>query len=252
MEMLKVLGPGAKQVRAGIRSVPGTRRLWGAIRNARLSVLRSLYGSQYHEVVFTKVFRENVWGDPESRSGTGSSLSQTAFVREGLAELVKEFAVCRLLDIPCGDFHWMKEVEFPLRMAYTGGDIVDEIVTRNTARYGNGRAVFQKMDILRDPLPEVDMVLCRDCFIHFGFDDISTAIRNLKRSGSVYLLTTHYTGDRDNVDIRTGQLGRPLNLTRSPFGFPPPLRLVDERCTEGEGRFRDKALALWRLGDLSA
>ena len=248
--MPRVLGAGADDIKVAIKAIPGARGLWGALRNARSSVLRWVYGDNYHETIFTRIWSENLWGDPESRSGTGSSLSQTACLRQELAELLKEFLVRRLLDIPCGDFNWMKEVPFPLGLVYVGGDIVEEMVITNGARYGNDSVSFRKMNILRDPLPRVDLVVCRDCFIHFGFEDIFDAIRNLKRSGSTYLLTTHWAGVRDNLDIRTGQRGRPLNLTRPPFDFPPALRLIDEQCTEGSGRFRDKALGMWRLEDL--
>jgi hypothetical protein len=64
-----------------------------------------------------------------------------------------------------------------------------------------------------------------------------------------YLLTTHYASDRANDDICTGRW-RPLNLTRPPFNFPPPLFVIDEECTEADGRYKDKRLALWRLEDL--
>lgn len=55
---------------------------------------------------------------------------------------------------------------------------------------------------------------------------------------------------------RTGEPGHHdqrqslINLERAPFGFPPPLELVNEGCTEGDGRFADKSLALWRIAEL--
>ena len=50
-------------------------------------------------------------------------------------------------------------------------------------------------------------------------------------------------------DITTGEW-RTLNLSLKPFSFPPPLALIDEQCSEGEGEFRDKCLGLWRIKDL--
>ena len=44
---------------------------------------------------------------------------------------------------------------------------------------------------------------------------------------------------------------RPLDLERDPFGFPAPLELLNERCTEGGGIFADKSLGLWRTADLA-
>ena len=40
--------------------------------------------------------------------------------------------------------------------------------------------------------------------------------------------------------------------SHAPFNFPPPLRLVNENCTEGDGAYGDKCLGLWRLADLPA
>ena len=155
----------------------------------------------------------------------------------------------RLLDVPCGDFHWMREIQFPAGFVYEGGDIVEQIVNMNHSRYGDATRLFRTMDLLRDPLPAADLILCRDCLVHFSFVDIFAAVGNLKRSGSKYLLTTHYANDRANEDIRTGRW-RPLNLTGLPFNFPPPLFVIDEECSEGGGRYKDKRLALWRLEDL--
>ena len=239
----------AEHVKPSISRIPGARRLWGALLPARLSVLKWIYGEAYHEDVFGRMWRENSWGDAESRSGTGSNLMQTAFLRDALPKLLQDLRVRFLLDIPCGDFRWMKEVHLPRGLVYVGADIIEQIVTTDNDKYADNTISFLKRDILRDALPKADLVLCRDCLVHFSFADIFGAICNLKRSGSKYLLVTHFADDRQNSDIITGQW-RPLNLTRAPFKFPPPRRVIDERCTEAEGRYRDKELALWRLEDL--
>jgi hypothetical protein len=54
----------------------------------------------------------------------------------------------------------------------------------------------------------------------------------------------------ENHDTAQGRW-RPLNLERPPFGFPPPLRVLNEKCTEAGGAFRDKSLAVWWLQDLA-
>jgi hypothetical protein len=40
-------------------------------------------------------------------------------------------------------------------------------------------------------------------------------------------------------------------MERHPFSFPPPEKLIDERCLHSGGIFADKRLALWRLDDLA-
>jgi hypothetical protein len=71
----------------------------------------------------------------------------------------------------------------------------------------------------------------------------------MKRSGAPYLLTTTFTERVYNEDNLTGQW-RMRNLQRSPFDFPEPLEILNEGCTQYDGQYADKSLALWRLADL--
>jgi hypothetical protein len=208
-------------------------------------VRRLTRGRRPPEETFTDIYRRNRWGDSESRSGAGSNREQSAAVRAALPLLLPELGCRRLLDIPCGDFYWMNLVE--LEAEYVGGDIVPELMERNQRRFGGQRRRFLQLDIVHDSLPPADVLLCRDCLVHLSHDQVKHAVRNLKRSEITYLLTTTFVHREFNEDIRTGEW-RPLNLQRPPFGFPPPLRLIDEQCSHPE--FRDKALGLWRVADL--
>jgi hypothetical protein len=102
----------------------------------------------------------------------------------------------------------------------------------------------------QDPLPEADLLLCRDCLVHLSFADIGRALSNVLRSGLPYLLTTTFPECEVNEDIVTGDW-RPLNLELEPFGFPPPSELLNERCSEAGGLFADKSLGLWQLAELT-
>ncbi|HYH44625.1 MAG TPA: hypothetical protein VEG34_03005 [Thermoanaerobaculia bacterium] len=81
-----------------------------------------------------------VYHHPESVSGVGSTLRETARLREALPGLIREEGVRSLLDIPCGDFHWMQHVALDVEdVEYTGADVVPEIVAANQALHGKGR-----------------------------------------------------------------------------------------------------------------
>lgn len=212
-----------------------------AIRGPKPAVQRSMHD------IFSEIYRGNYWKGEESRSGTGSDLTQTAAIRQLLPELMTQIGAQSILDIPCGDFHWMKEVD--LAVNYTGGDVVAELINRNQELYGNDKRRFVMLDISKDALPEVDLVFCRDLLVHLSFRDIFSALSNIKRSGSRYLLTTTFTDRKVNNDIESGQW-RPLNFEQSPFNFMSPLKLIKEECTEGGGSWGDKSLGLWRISDL--
>lgn len=56
---------------------------------------------------FSNVYQNNLWGSGQSRSGEGSELAWTGDLVEKLPALLRAHGVWRLLDVPCGDFHWM-------------------------------------------------------------------------------------------------------------------------------------------------
>lgn len=200
---------------------------------------------------FVAIYRENMFGSDESRSGAGSTMEQTATLRVALPALLGELGVRSLIDAPCGDFNWMSRTPLDLDR-YVGIDIVEELIRANQERYGSPKREFLCRDIIADPLPTAEVILCRDCLVHLTFDQASKAIGNFKRSGSTYLLTTIFSERDANVDLKGKDIWRTLNLERAPFNFPPPLRLVNENCTEGDGAYVDKCLGLWRLADLPA
>lgn len=90
------------------------------------------------------------------------------------------------------------------------------------------------------------MDIIRDCLVHLSLENIYNSIKNIKASGSKYLMTTTFPEHPVNFDIQTGDW-RPLNLQIKPFNFPKPLILINENCTELNGRFRDKSMALWEI-----
>jgi hypothetical protein len=89
------------------------------------------------------------------------------------------------------------------------------------------------------------MVFIRDCFVHLSFDDIELGIRNLQRSKIGYFALTSFVTRTHNQDSKTGSDWRPLNMQIDPFNFPKPLITIDEKCTEGEGKFTDKSICIW-------
>ena len=200
--------------------------------------------------VFQNTYRGNIWGDPESVSGPGSGLARTEAFRDQIPPLLEELGARSLIDAGCGDFNWMKELRLPLEW-YLGLEIVPELALRNREAYSDGTRSFVHGNIARDELPRADVILCRDCLVHFSFEDLWSALRNFKKSGSVYLLATTFVEHRINPDIETGGW-RPLNMERPPLGFPAPLKTIDEKCLHTGGIYADKRLALWRLADIAA
>ena len=197
---------------------------------------------------FERMYETNLWSGSESRSGVGSTLAATARLRAELPPLLQELGVRRLLDAPCGDFHWMREVDLS-GIDYIGADIVPAAIEANRAACEAPRRQFIVADITAGPLPPADAIFCRDCLVHFSFANIARAFRTMRDSGASWLLTTTFTGRDANRDIVDGDW-RPLNLERAPFHLPPPFAVIVEGCTEEDGAYADKSIGVWRITDL--
>lgn len=197
--------------------------------------------SAYRRRTFARIHAGNLWGDAESVSGPGSSLAATAAVRRELPELMLRHGCRSLLDAPCGDCRWIAAL-FDRFAHYHGVEIVPELVAAHRAQWGGERVTFSCLDLTRDPLPEADLILCRDCFIHLPLRQIRDALANFKASGATYLLLTSDHGAPAYADIPLGSF-RPIDFRQPPFSFPPPLAEI----AEGP---RGRALCLWRLAEL--
>ena len=196
--------------------------------------------------VFSSHYQNNFWGNDESVSGDGSTMEATKTIRGEMPGLFMRLGVRSLLDIPCGDFHWLSQLGYELDK-YIGADIVPELIEANIRQYGqNIFRKFEVLDVTRDRLPNVDLILCRDLLGHFSNADIRLALNNMRASGSKYLLATTFPEhSSENNDIETGAW-RPINLA-SFYGLPDALLYINEHCTVGGGAFGDKSLGLWRL-----
>ena len=139
--------------------------------------------------------------------------------QDELISLLDDWNVRSLVDAPCGDFNWMRHVLGDRDLAYTGVDIVAEVIDANSSVYASETRRFVCADMTRDDLPKADMIVCRDGLVHLSFADARAAIRNFRRSGSRYLLATTFVNHSRNRDVATGSW-RALNLQAAPFPSP--------------------------------
>ncbi len=166
-------------------------------------------------------FRYGQWrGAAETISGVGSTVAYTQPLRQSLPKLLGELKIKRLLDAPCGDFNWMKELDLG-DIHYTGLDIVERIVEENITKFANSRRQFFKRDITRDALPNADLIMVRDCLFHLPFTSIADFFENYLRSNIEYVLLTN-NANLKNVNLAVPGQYRPVNFLLPPFEFPQP------------------------------
>jgi len=207
----------------------------------------------YNRYVFSKIYKYDLFNsfssDKESKSGPGSNFKQTEEIIIKIPELIKKFNIKSVLDLPCGDFYWMNRVDLG-NVDYIGGDIVSEVIRYNNTKFAKTNISFREIDIINDILRRVDMILCRDLFVHLKNDQISTILKNIKNSGSKYLLTTSFKLNNLNIDIDEIGNWRPINLEIAPFYLNDIVDQIYENCTESDGRFNDKYLILYSIDKL--
>jgi SAM-dependent methyltransferase len=196
---------------------------------------------------FSEIYNDNLWASQESKSGSGSELSNTIVLRKELPFVFAKYAIKSMLDIPCGDFNWMKEINLN-GIDYIGADIVPSVVELNKKLYPQFK--FEVMDITKDNLPEVDLVFVRDCLGHLSNDNVFRALDNIKSSGSKYILATSFTKWDFNSDIIDGGW-RCINLLIEPFRLKPQY-LINEDCIEGYPYYNDKCMILFDLNNLNS
>ena len=211
------------------------------IAEAMRGVKRAILNTRGNSNVFRDIYLNNRWDGTESVSGPGSTMEATEGIRVTLPRLISELNVLTLLDLPCGDVHWISRC-LPPSIRYLGGDVVPDIIERNRKALPE-LGTFQVIDLATDPLPEADLILVRDCFIHLPNRMILKSIANIRSAKIRYFLSTTFPNESTNQDIEIGGY-RPINLVAPPFGLPAPERYVlDEEGSSQSG----KHLGLWKM-----
>lgn len=197
--------------------------------------------------VFQQIYEQNLWDGEISVSGPGSSLESTQTLRRALPGLVANLKARSFLDIPCGDFQWMKDT--PLELDdYIGGDIVAALVEKNRKDFGRPGRTFVQLDLLKDALPTTDIVFCRDCLVHLSFREIRHALKSIMNASPKYLLVTTFPELQKNEDTVT-PYWRALNFQIEPFNFPKPIALLKD-FADSQASHKGKYLGAWNIDEL--
>lgn len=233
-------------IRRAISRVPGAAAAVQLMRWASKYVRHAPNVFKSSSQIFGEYYQSNRWRNSESRSGDGSSLAATEELRRALPGLVRTLGVRTLLDLPCGDFNWMRKVDLT-GVDYVGVDVVAPLIDNNNRLYSTSNVRFFVRDATRDVLPSAELVFCRDLLVHLSDDLVRATLENLRSTGAKFLVTTTFPQESENRPIITG-MWRPLNLEKAPFLLPPPIQLIDERI----GRISPKCIGVWDFSDLPA
>jgi SAM-dependent methyltransferase len=201
------------------------------------------------EAVFTHVFHTNFWGSRETASGPGSEVHQTMEVRDAVRRVLENYKVESVIDAGCGDFNWQRHVPgLGGHIHYLGIDVVPDLIVLNRRRHANACTQFACLDITCSPLPQADLVICRDCLVHLGTAHVEACLKSIAASGSKYLLATTYPGVESNSDIDDGAW-RAINLSAPPFCLPESIDFFDTNYGDN-GDPPGNGLGLWSVASV--
>ena len=217
-----------------------------------------------NEKIFTQMYDGTLtWGSDESASGPGSNLSATSHFRSNLEFLLRNLPIKTICDVPCGDFNFMREIEFG-EVKYIGCDIVKPLIEVNKEKYANKYREFLHVYIIDDTCPDADLVFCKDLIIHISNNNVKKLVNNIKNTRAKYFMST--TAFLPKVIMPGGKVGtvevpetnvdlpldaehgylmgdRIINLFLHPFCFPDPLFLVGSA-------HHFQMMALWETKDI--
>lgn len=190
---------------------------------------KKIFNKNTYNERFELIYKTNFWSSNESISGLGSEIKNTINIQNEIIKIINKYNIKTILDAPCGDFNWIKNI-LNDDLNYLGGDIVKDLIEKNLSEYKKDNINFKQLDIISDDLPDADLLICRDCLIHLSFKSINLFFKNIKKSNiKLLLLTSYKLKDPNkkiiNLDIPDGEF-REIDLTEPPFNLPSPIHKI--------------------------
>jgi len=188
--------------------------------------------SKLRKLIFTSIYKSAHWNQGENKlqkefisvSGHGSNINTDQFYNliSNFKNALDIYKIESILDMPCGDVLWIKEIFKKKNINYLGVDIVENLIKSNKELYENDKVKFLNRDIIEFSTDKkIDLVFLRDFFIHINNSDIKKVINNLKDMNIKYFAFTNYEIEK-NTDVVTGK-HRKVNLQLEPFNLGKPI-----------------------------
>jgi len=140
-----------------------------------------------------RIWQKNYFNGDNLRSSTTN-----------IPELLSLIKPDTIFEVGCGQSHlW----ELPYQ--YTGADICGDLVDDNRRLYPD--VDFQRFDALTEPIPTVDVVICKDLCEFLPSNEVIRLLDNIYKSGSKWLIATTDPRVESRVET-TENVYRHINL----------------------------------------
>ena len=178
---------------------------------------------------FKYIYKSKYWQNilDGSLSGGGSNAISTNHIKKGLCEFIEHQNIRSIIDIPCGDWKWMSELDLT-NLKYVGYDVVDDLILDNQKKYAKNNIKFEVKNLIHDRLPKSDLIIIRDLLVHLDHKDIIKCLSNLNDSDFKFVGITNYPKIHSHKNrffgdyLRLGDKWRAINFSIHPYNLPSP------------------------------
>lgn len=189
--------------------------------------------------VFSNIYSQRLWNPEGTPSGKGSEPEATNRIIGPLLVMLDFLEAASVLDVGCGESTWLDIDWLDTEVGgYSGCDIVPGIIQK--ARELHPTREYHVADIVTDPLPSKDVILCRDVLMHLPVEQGVQALKNFRRTGALWLIATTFEKGTNERGIEVGEFYR-INMETPPFELIPISSIKDN------WKFEDKALTAFQL-----
>ena len=185
--------------------------------------------------LFETVYTNNAWKDSQSVSGPGSNKNHPTIkdfqdtIMYVITNYIKDSKIT-IVDLPCGDCNFIFDIltfiinnTHITHIEYYGYDIVRPLIDKlqKTIKSTDELTInFNTFNIVKDIIPiNVDIILCKELFIHLSFADINAAIDNINKSTFGFFIYGVNFKNKINQDIAYSSPGecREVSILIKPF-----------------------------------
>lgn len=150
------------------------------------------------EEVFTRIYRENIWGDgsPDNpRSGDGSKPSNARQYVEYVKSMIDSLGVRSVLDIGHGDWVMWRDFKFE-GLQYIGIDIAIGLSEEVERIHGTSNRIFRHTSAFESGLPKVEMVISKEVLQHLTNQEVVDLLKQLDGYRFIILSNCFFSNKR--------------------------------------------------------
>ncbi len=186
--------------------------------------------STNHQKVFTRIYNQKIWGVPKSDnpfySGSGSDEEYAETYSSAISKFIIDNNITSMVDLGCGDFRVGNKIVTKKAIAYTGVDIVLNLIEYNAANFSKEKINFKCLNIVKDKLPLAELCTIRQVLQHLSNKDIQKVLKKCNKYKYV-IVTEHLPNvesicpnkDKNSDETIRLMYNSGVYLNKPPFNF---------------------------------